>query len=220
MLAPPRETLVLPVTAIINQGMGQEAHIAAPALFAAMGTAPQVSMIHLAVDTDRIAELHAAIKTTPGVSGLADWSEVRRQFDATLAENLLTMVGIYTAIGVLIAVGVVYNAARIQLSERRHELASLRVLGFTRAEVGFVLVGEMVLLTLLAIPVGWFGGYWLAVGLVEGMSTDLIRIPFHITRRTFALAALAVFLASLASVLMVRRRLDRVDLASALKARE
>lgn len=220
MLAPPRNTLVLPVTVIINQGMGQEAHIAAPALFAAMGTASQVSMIHLAVDTDRMPELHAAIKTTPGVSGLADWSEVRRQFDATLAENLLTMVGIYTAIGVLIAVGVVYNAARIQLSERRHELASLRVLGFTRAEVGFVLVGEMVLLTLLAIPVGWVAGYGLAVGLVEGMSTDLIRIPFHITRRTFALAALAVFVASLASVLMVRRRLDRVDLASALKARE
>lgn len=220
MLAPPRETLILPVGAIIPQGMGQEAHIAAAALFAAMGTAPQVNMIHLAVDTGRMAELHDAIKTTPNVSGLSDWSEVRRQFDATLSENLLTTVVIYTAIGVLIAVGVVYNAARIQLSERRHELASLRVLGFSRAEVGFVLVGEMMLLTLLAIPLGWVAGYGLALGLVGAMSTDLVQIPFHITRRTFALAALAVFLAALGSVLLVRRRLDRVDLASALKARE
>ncbi|MBR2655326.1 MAG: ABC transporter permease, partial [Loktanella sp.] len=167
-----------------------------------------------------MADLNTAIKTTPAIAGLMDWAEVRRQFDATLSENLLTMVGIYTLIGVLIAIGVVYNAARIQLSERSYELASLRVLGFSRAEVGYVLVGEIMLLTTLAIPLGWGAGYWLALGLVDAMSTDMFQIPFHITRRTFALAATAVFLAALGSVLMVRRRLDRVDLATALKARD
>ena len=220
MLAPPRATLDLPVTQVIAQGMGQEVHISAAALFAAMDTAPQVNMIHLSVQSDRMEALNAAIKETPAVAGLSDWAEVRRQFDETLSENLLTMVGIYTLIGVLIAIGVVYNAARIQLSERSYELASLRVLGFSRAEVGYVLVGEMMLLTLIAIPLGWLAGYGLAQGLVGAMSTDMFQIPFHITRRTFALAALAVFLAALGSVLMVRRRLDRVDLASALKARE
>jgi len=220
MLAPPRAVLTLPVAEVIAQGMGQEVHISAAALFAAMDSAPQVNMIHLAVQSDRMEALNAALKAMPAVAGLADWAEVRRQFDATLSENLLTMVAIYTLIGVLIAVGVVYNAARIQLSERSYELASLRVLGFSRAEVGYVLVGEMMLLTLLAIPPGWILGHGLAVALVEGMSTDLIQIPFHITRRTYALAALAVFLAALGSVLMVRRRLDRVDLATALKARE
>jgi len=220
MLAAPRAVLTLPVTRIIAQGMGQEAHISASALFAAMDVAPQVNVIHLAVRSDRMDELNAAIKQTPAIAGLSDWAEVRRQFDATLSDNLLTMVGIYTLIGVLIAIGVVYNAARIQLSERSYELASLRVLGFSRAEVGYVLVGEMMLLTLLAIPLGWVAGYGLAMGLVSTMSTDMFQIPFHITRRTFALAALAVFLAALGSVLMVRRRLDRVDLATALKARE
>lgn len=220
MLDAPRETLVLPVTAVIDQGLGQEAHIAAPALFAAMDIAPQVNMIHLAVDADRMGDLNAALKQTPAIASLSDWANVRRQFDATLRENLLTMVTIYTLIGALIAVGVVYNAARIQLSERSHELASLRVLGFSRGEVAFVLVGETMLLTLLAIPIGWGAGYGLSMGLVSVMSTDVVQIPFHITRRTFALAALAVSLAALASVLLVRRRLDRVDLASALKARE
>lgn len=220
MLAAPRSVLSLPVAEIISQGMGQEAHIAAHALFAAMDVAPQVNMVHLQVRSDRMDDLNTAIKQTPAVAGLSDWAEVRRQFDATLSDNLLTMVGIYTLIGVLIAVGVVYNAARIQLSERSYELASLRVLGFSRAEVGYVLVGEMMLLTMLAIPLGWGLGYWLAMGLVGAMSTDMFQIPFFITRRTFALAALAVFLAALASVLMVRRRLDRVDLATALKARD
>ncbi|MCC5974477.1 MAG: FtsX-like permease family protein [Rubellimicrobium sp.] len=220
MLAPPRTVLTLSVTAVIPQGMGQEAHIAASALFAAMDSAPQVNMIHLSVEADRVEELYAAIKSTPAIAGLSDWAEVRRQFDATLSESLLTMVAIYTLIGVLIAIGVVYNAARIQLSERSYELASLRVLGFSRGEVAFVLVGEMMLLTLLAIPLGWALGYQVAAGMVEAISTDVIQIPFAISRRTYAMAALAVFLASLASVLMVRRRLDRVDLAMALKARD
>ena len=220
MLAPPRETLDLPVAATISQGLGQEAHISAAALFAAMGTAPQVNMLHLAIAPEALPELNAALKATPVVAGLADWAQVRRQFDATMAESMLTMVTIYTLIGCLIAIGVVYNAARIQLSERSYELASLRVLGFSRGEVGFVLVGEMLLLTLAAIPLGWVGGYWLAQGLVGAMSTDIVQIPLVITRRTYALAGLAVFLAALGSVLLVRRRLDRVDLATALKARE
>ncbi|MGR3587559.1 MAG: ABC transporter permease [Paracoccaceae bacterium] len=212
--------LNLPVAGIIAQGMGQEAHIFAKALLAAMDSAPQVNMIHLAVQSDRMGDLNAAIKETPAIAGLMDWADVRNQFDVTLRENLLTMVSIYTLIGVLIAIGMVYNAARIQLSERSYELASLRILGFSRGEVGYVLVGEMMLLTALAIPLGWVMGYWLALGLVGAMSTDMFQIPFYITRRTFGLAALAVFLASLASVLMVRRRLDRVDLATALKARD
>jgi putative ABC transport system permease protein len=125
-----------------------------------------------------------------------------------------------TLVGLMTAIGVVYNAARIQVSERSHELASLRVLGFSRFEVGYVLVGEIMLLTLVAIPLGWITGYYLAQALVTAMSNDLMEVPFVITRRTYALASVAVFVASLAAVLIVRRRLDRVELAAALKARE
>jgi putative ABC transport system permease protein len=220
LLAAPREVLELPVAAIVHQSLGQEAHIAAPALFAALRLAPQVNQLHLLVDSDHLAALNAQIKRTPSVAGLADWGEVRRQFDETMGENLLTMVAIYTIIGVLITIGVVYNAARIQLSERSHELASLRVMGFTRAEVGFVLVGEMMLLTLLAIPLGWLLGNWFAAGVVAAVSTDVVQLPYVISRRTYAAAAAAVFLASLSAALLVRRRLDRVDLNTALKARQ
>ena len=220
LLAAPREVLDLPVAAIVHQSLGGEAHIAAPALFSALRIAPRVNQVHLLIDTDQRAALNAQIKRTPAVAGLADWAEVRRQFDETMAENLLTMVAIYTIIGVLIAIGVVYNAARIQLSERSHELASLRVMGFTRAEVGFVLVGEMMLLTLLAVPLGWVLGGWFAAGMVEAISTDVVQLPYVVSRRTYAAAAAAVVLASLAAALLVRRRLDRVDLNTALKARQ
>lgn len=218
MLVPPREVLDLPVAAIIAQGMGQDAHIAAPALFAAMRAAPQVNRIDLRIDPAHRPALDTAIKATPAIAGLIDWTEVRRQFDATLSENLLTMMTIQTLVGLMTAVGVVYNAARIQLAERNHELATLRVLGFTRGEVGFVLVGEMMLLALLAVPVGWLAGHALAGALLTAMQTDVMALPLVITRRTYAMAALAVLGATLAAVLLARRRLDRVDLASALKA--
>jgi len=123
-------------------------------------------------------------------------------------------------LGVLITIGVVYNAARIRLSERSYELASLRVLGFSRAEVGGVLVGELMLLTLLAIPPGLLGGYGFAALIAEGFSTDVVRIPLVIARRTYAVAALIATVSALVAALAVRRRLDRVSLATALKQRE
>ncbi len=220
LLSPPRAVLDLPVSAIIHQSLGGEAHIAASALFQAMQVAPQVNQIHLLIDAAQMSALQARLKTLPAVAGLADWQEVRRQFDASIAESLLTMVVIYTGVGVLIAIGVVYNAARIQLSERSHELATLRVLGFTRGEVSYVLVGEMMLLALVAVPLGWVLGYQFAQGMVAAISTDVVQMPFVISRRTYAMAGLVVLVGSLGAVLIVRRRLDRVDLVSALKARD
>jgi len=220
LLSPPRIRLELPVARVIHQSFGAEAHIAASALFADMGIAPQVSHIHLRVDPAQMPALQAHIKALPAISGLSDWHELRAQFAATINESLLTMALIYTVIGVLIAIGVIYNAARIQLSERIHELATLRVLGFRRAEVGFVLVGEMMLLTFLALPLGWVLGYHFAQGMVAAISTDVVQMPFAISRRTFALASVVVVIAALLAVLLVLRRLNRVDLVRALKARD
>jgi putative ABC transport system permease protein len=185
LLAAPREVLDLPVAAIIRQGLGQEAHIAAPALFAALRMRRRSTRSTCWSTptgwTRSTRRSSARPRRRPGRLGRGA-PPVRRDD----GENLLTMVAIYTIIGVLIAIGVVYNAARIQLSERAHELASLRVLGFSRAEVGFVLVGEMMLLTLLAVPLGWVLGSWFAAGMVEAVSTDVVQLPFHISRRTYA----------------------------------
>lgn len=220
LLVPPRETYDVPVTAVIRQSLGQTSYISDPALFALLRQAPQVNRLDLLVDEAQLPALYAAVKQAPAVSGVMLWRDVRRQFDATMNENLLRMTLIYSALGVLITVGVVYNAARIQLSERAHELASLRVLGFSRAEVGYVLVGELMLLTLVAVPLGWLAGTGFAALVTQGFSTDMIRIPLVITKATYALASVIVIAAALGSALLVRRRLDRVDIATALKQRE
>jgi putative ABC transport system permease protein len=137
-----------------------------------------------------------------------------------MARNLAISITFYSTLATLIAVGVVYNAARIQLSERAHELASLRILGFTRGEVSFVLLGELLGLSLLAIPLGCLLGYGFAGLIAWGFSTDTITVPLVVRPLTYGHAALVVAAAALASALVVRRRIDRLDLVAVMKTRE
>ena len=141
-------------------------------------------------------------------------------FRETSARNVLFFTAILTGFAAMIAIGVVYNNARIALQERTWELASLRVLGFTRGEVSTFLLGELALEILVALPLGGILGYWLSWAIVRMSHTDMIVIPIVIFPRTYAYAALAIVAAGLASALIVRRRIDRLDLVGALKTRE
>ncbi len=130
------------------------------------------------------------------------------------------MTTVYTALAVIITFGVVYNTARIQLSERARELASLRVLGFTRAEVSSVLLIELGVIVALSQPLGWISGYAFSWLVVRASESDLFRIPFVVTPSTFATASLVVIAVAALSALIVRRRVDRLDLVRVLKTRE
>lgn len=144
----------------------------------------------------------------------------RQQFRATIEKNIATMTTVYTTLAVIVAFGLIYNSARIQLSERARELASLRVLGFTRTEVSSVLLTELSVVVLVAQPFGWLFGYLFSRLVIEGLASDLFRVPFVVNSQTFAIASLVVMGASLVSALVVRRRIDRLDLVSVLKSRE
>jgi len=130
------------------------------------------------------------------------------------------MQAIYFGFAIIVSFGVVYNGARIALSERGRDLATLRVVGFTQREVATVMIGELALLTLLAIPAGLFIGNRLAEALVHASSTESVRLPLVLTAQTYATAALIVFLSSGLSFAVVSRRIRNLDLLSVLKARE
>lgn len=215
-----RETHLLPVASVVRQTLGEAAYIRDGALFSLLGQEPRVNQLHLLVDTAQVPALYAQVKQTPAIGGVSLWSEIYAQLREQMDQSLFTAVFIYAMLGVLITVGVVYNAARIQLSERAYELASLRVLGFSRGEVSYVLVGEIMLLTVLALPLGWAAGYGFAAMSAQSMSSELVNMPFVVSKRTVAGAMVLAFVSALVSVLMVRRRLDRVDLVSALKKKE
>jgi putative ABC transport system permease protein len=141
-------------------------------------------------------------------------------FFDTMGNQLLTWSIIMTMLAGSIAIGVVYNSARIALAERSRELASLRVLGFRRAEVSYILLGEIAVLTLAAIPVGFIVGRGLCAYMASAFQTDLFRIPTIIEPSTYSYSAGVVLVASVISGFIVRRRVDHLDLVAVLKTRE
>jgi putative ABC transport system permease protein len=215
-----RRDIDLPVGGIAQGYLGHGAYIGLDALNALMGDGRVVSGANLRIDANALPALYQAVKATPAVSSLALRAQSLTSFRATLAKNMNTMTTMYIALSAVIAFGVIYNSARIQLSERGRELASLRILGFTRREVTAILFGEIAILLIAALPLGWLAGYALAALVTHAMETDLYRIPLIIERATYAKAALTVVFAAAASALIVRRRIDRMDLVAVLKTRE
>ena len=181
---------------------------------------PVVSGVNIAYDAHREPDLFRELKRTPRISSFELQKSALARFRATLAENINLMTSIYIGLAVVVAFGVVYNSARIQLSERARDLASLRVLGFHRIEVARVLFTELALLTVVAQPLGWLIGYWLGWIMVQSFSSDLYSTPFVIEVATYAKASLITVIATLASGLAVRRKIDALDLVAVLKTRE
>jgi putative ABC transport system permease protein len=214
-----RETRFVPVGDVIKGYFGLTAYMDIAALDALM-YGPRLTGVHIAYDTARQEALFAAIKSTPGIGSIGLQRNALKRFRETLAQNINYSVTVYVTLAVVIAFGVVYNSARIQLSEHARELASLRVLGFTKGEVSRVLLTELALLTLLAMPLGWLLGYGFGWLLIQAFSSDLYRVPFTIARATYAKASLIVLIAAAASALIVRRRVDTLDLIAVLKTRD
>ena len=214
------ETHEVRVSGIVRQYFGLGAYMDLGSLSVLLRQAPRLNAAHLRLDQNALPDLHALLKETPSLSGLSMMTEIRQSFRDTIRENITIMTTIYSVIAVLITVGVAYNGARIQMSERARELASLRILGFTRAEVSFILVGETMLLALLAQPLGWLLGTGISKLLAEASANDLYSVPLVLKPAGFATASLVVLGAALVSVLVVRRRLDRLDLVQVMKTRE
>lgn len=220
MLEGKRRTSTLIVSGIIEDFLGLSAYMNMEALWQLSGEANVISGAFLAVDELSLDAIQRQLKEIPVVTGVASPSNMLRSFEEQLAEGILIASGFLLGFACVIAVGVIYNAARISLSERGRELASLRVMGFHRSEVAWLLLGEQGMITLLAIPMGWFIGYSLSYAITSGLQTDIYRIPFIVEPRTYLLSALLIVLAAIASGWVVRRRLDRIKLVEVLKTRE
>jgi len=185
-----------------------------------MGEGDSVSSIAVRIDVTDSDALFRHLKEHPRVAIVASKTAMLQNFRETSARNLLFFTAVLTAFAAVIAIGVVYNNARIALQERAWELASLRVLGFTRGEVSTFLLGELALEVAVALPLGCVLGYALSWATLAMMEHDLIVIPLIIEPRTYAYAAVAIVLAGLASALVVRRRIDGLDMVGVLKTRE
>ncbi|MEL6549040.1 MAG: FtsX-like permease family protein [Pseudomonadota bacterium] len=216
-----RETFEIPVTGVVTQYFGLGAYLSHAHLNALFRQAPRMSTVNVTLaDPDDPSAFDARITELPRIMGTIDMTENRRSFVETISQNILVVTTIYAVLGSIITVGVCYNAARIQLSERARELASLRILGFSKVDVAKVLVGEVMILALLAQPLGWWFGTEVARWMTDGFSSDLYAIPLVLDPSTYARSSLIVLGAAALSTLVVARRLGQLDLISVMKTRE
>ncbi len=214
-----RREVMVPVTGISQAYLGLAAHMELGLLNRLMGDGEAITGAHLKVDDTALSDFYEAVKETPAVASVALLNKSRQSFRDTLAENITIMTTMFISLAAIIAFGVVYNSVRIQLSERGRELASLRILGFTQAEVMLILFGEIIVLLIVAIPLGWIAGYVLAGLVTQGMQTELYRVPLIVDRDTYAKAAVVAICSTLASAVIMRWRIARLDLIAVLKTR-
>jgi putative ABC transport system permease protein len=208
------------VTGVVDDVLGLSVYMDMTALHAMMREGEVTSGALLLVDSAQETVLSRRLKALPAIAGAGFKRAVLQSFRDTMAANMNLTIFVNLLFAGVIAFGVVYNAARVSLSERSHELASLRVLGFTRAEISLILLGELALLTIAALPVGWLFGYALSAAIVQTVQSEVYRFPLYVSRQAVAWAFLGILGAALASGLIVRRRLDRLDLVAVLKVRE
>jgi putative ABC transport system permease protein len=208
------------VAGVVSEYIGVSAYMRRDALNRFLREGDSATGAFLLVDAQSIPELYARLKEIPAVAGSAARAQALKSFYETLAAQMLTFALFNTILASTIAIGVVYNTVRISLSERSRELASLRVLGYTRGEVAYILLGELTVLVFIAIPAGLLMGHGLAYFMATTAQTELFRVPFVIEPSTYALAALVVSVATVVSAFLVGRKINHLDLVEVLKARE
>ena len=215
-----RPEILIPVVDIFESYIGMTAYMNLYAINRLMKEGHRVEYISLLVDEKHESMLYAELKELPDVASVALREAAVNTFNETISETLIIFVTIFSGFACALAFGLVYNSTRIALSERGRELATLRVLGFTKIEVSYILLGEVGLLIALSLPIGCMVGYGIAWVIISLFETELYRIPLVIHPSTYGKAILITLAATAFSALIVRRQLDRLNLIKVLKTRE
>ena len=215
-----RPTLHIPIRGLVTDFAGVAAYMEISALRREMKEGDTVNGAYLALDHSRWDEFMRALKDTPAAAVVMVKRDQLAAFRDTTGKSIGIIRKLYFVLATIVAFGVVYNSARIALSERSRELATLRVVGFSLAEVRGVLVGELAILVLLALPFGLLFGRGLALFIMSSFSTETVRLPIVIQSGTYSIAILVVVTASVLSFALVSRMIAQLDMVGVLKARD
>ena len=215
-----RPTLHIPIRGLVTDFAGVAAYMDISALRREMKEGDTVNGAYLALDHSRWGEFMRALKDTPAAAVVMVKRDQLVAFRDTTGQSIGIIRKLYFVLATIVAFGVVYNSARIALSERSRELATLRVVGFSLAEVRGVLVGELAILVLLALPFGLLFGRGLALFIMSSFSTETVRLPIVIESSTYSIAILVVVTASVLSFALVSRMIAQLDMVGVLKARD
>ena len=210
----------VPIAGFAEDFAGIAAYMQMDALNEFLGEGDLTTGAAMTVASGSWAQFMRAIKDTPQASGVVIKDAMRQSFRETTAESIGMIQVLYSTFATVVAFGIVYNSARIALSERARELATLRVLGFSQGDVGSVLVGELVVLAIVAVPLGLLLGSGMAQALMQSINTETVRLPLVLSVSNYAYAVLVITLATVISATIACRKLNQLDLVGALKSPE
>jgi putative ABC transport system permease protein len=210
----------VPVSALMDELLGVNAYMALPELNRLLREGPVISGANIEIERGAEPAVFRELQRYPQIASTVSKSAMLESFESTMAESVRITLSILFALASVLAVGVIYNGARIALSERGRELAGLRVVGFTRAEVAAMLLGEQAVVTLAGLPLGVLIGFGVAQLIASAYDTELFRMPLVFRANTVLLSTVVIVITAAAAGLIVRRRLDRADLIAVLKSRE
>ncbi|MEQ8859066.1 MAG: FtsX-like permease family protein [Pseudomonadales bacterium] len=215
-----RPVLTLVVADTVATHIAMPAYVHIHRLDRALRERPGLEYVSLLIDSRAESLLYEELKNLPAVSAVMLRQAAIDSFYATVIDHIMVYISMFTVLACTLGVGVAYNSVRIALSERGRELATLRVLGFSRGEISYILLGEVALLAVLALPLGCVVGRGLTIVMASSFDTELFRVPLTIEPSTFGMAMLISLAATALSAGLVRRRVDRLDLVEVLKTRE
>ena len=208
------------VAGLVDELLGVQTYINIEALNRLMREGATISGAYLAVDDHLANQLNRELKRIPAITGISTREASLNSFAEISAQGIKIMTTVLVIFACIITFSVVYNSARIALSERGRELASLRIMGFTKAEVAVILLGEQAILILLAIPLGYLIGYGLSALLSSAYNSELYRLPLVMTKSNYTFTFIVVAIAGFISGLIIRYQINRLDLIAVLKTRE
>ena len=215
-----RARFSLPVTGLVETYIGTPAWMEIGRLQRLLRTGDGVATVNLRVDPRADTALFARLKQTPDVAAVLVKRSAIDTFNETMGDTVLTFIAFFVGFAAALGFGVTYNSARMALSERGRDLATLRVLGFTRGEVAYILLGEIALLVCGGLAFGCVAGWGLSLLIAAAFDTERFRIPLVVAPATYGYGVVGALVTGLVSALLVRRLLDRIDLIAVLKTRE
>ncbi len=215
-----RPTRQVMVVELVDELIGLGAYMDIHALNELMREGQTISGAYLAVDSSQLEPLYEQLKETPAVASVALRDRLITKFNEQITGSFAAMTGVLVVFAAVIAFGVVYNVARIALSERSRELATLRIIGFTQGEIAVILLGEQAIVTALAIPLGCGMGYGLAALISTAYDSEIFQLPLIVPPSSYVYAFVVITLTAVASGWLIRRQLNRLDLIAVLKTRE
>jgi putative ABC transport system permease protein len=215
-----KQVFRVPIERTVEEYVGTSAYADLGALSRWIDEEEALNSALLLVDPDRADAVTRTLKNLPAVTSVVFTAQSRRIFEETLAEFMGIMFGVLVIFAGVISFGVIYNASRITLAERERSLASMQILGFTQGEVLRVISRENMVLAFLSIPFGLAVGVAFCFALVVLYDTDLFRFPMAISGATLLRTGVGILVFAMLANLAVARRVKRLDIVEALKARE